>query len=381
MHGTSTAANDKNESNVYNMQLAHLGRSKGNAMPVIAQKHLTGHPKGGAAAWMFNGLAQCINEALIPGNRVRSPIFFLRPQPSLTRRLVRTPTTLDPSFKHSSSSSTTPNPFSWTGSRLVCSRRSVSVKSAARRSSSTRSTCSDLLSPRHMPPTSSRTLSASDRQADSTKSSQEGLELIRVLQSYRKFNDFLTKHALVDVKDAPPYVPDVEGTMLLNPVARAAKDSTGSYSFSKKPDEFPAAATVSPQTVAAAAAVARQYGSAPGVHGVGTDVELISSVPTSDVFLARNFTDAELAYCRNAPDFAASLAGKWTAKEAVFKSLKTSSRGGGAAMKEIEIVSGEEGPRVVLSGEAKKVAAAKGVSSFELSISVRCSGLGLVIHR
>ena len=41
-HGTSTVANDKNESNAYNEQFRHLGRAKGNACPVIAQKWLTG---------------------------------------------------------------------------------------------------------------------------------------------------------------------------------------------------------------------------------------------------------------------------------------------------------------------------------------------------
>ena len=41
-HGTSTQANDKNESNAYNEQFKHLGRAKGNAVPVIAQKWLTG---------------------------------------------------------------------------------------------------------------------------------------------------------------------------------------------------------------------------------------------------------------------------------------------------------------------------------------------------
>lgn len=190
-------------------------------------------------------------------------------------------------------------------------------------------------------------------------------------QSYRKFNDFLTKRALVDVKDAPPYIVDVENEMLLNPIARASKDSTGSYSFVKKAEQLPASVVVSDKTVAAAAAVAKQYSSAPGVYGVGTDVELISSVPTSETFLERNFTASELAYCHGAPDFTASLAGKWTAKEAVFKSLKTSSKGGGAAMKDIEIFSGKQGPEVVLTGEAEKVANEKGIKSFELSISVR----------
>lgn len=68
-HGTSTKANDKNESAVYNKQFQHLGRSRGNAVPVVAQKWLTGHPKGGAAAWMMCGVTQSIQDGLIPGNR------------------------------------------------------------------------------------------------------------------------------------------------------------------------------------------------------------------------------------------------------------------------------------------------------------------------
>jgi 3-oxoacyl-(acyl-carrier-protein) synthase len=54
-HGTGTKANDLNESEVVNKQLKHLGRSKGNLLPCVFQKYLTGHPKGAAAAWMLNG--------------------------------------------------------------------------------------------------------------------------------------------------------------------------------------------------------------------------------------------------------------------------------------------------------------------------------------
>lgn len=38
-------------------------------MPVVAQKWLTGHPKGGAAAWMMCGVTQAIQDGIIPGNR------------------------------------------------------------------------------------------------------------------------------------------------------------------------------------------------------------------------------------------------------------------------------------------------------------------------
>lgn len=68
-HGTSTKANDKNESSVICQQLRHLGRSKGNAVLGIFQKYLTGHPKGAAGAWMMNGCLQVLESGLVPGNR------------------------------------------------------------------------------------------------------------------------------------------------------------------------------------------------------------------------------------------------------------------------------------------------------------------------
>ncbi|KAI1269286.1 putative fatty acid synthase alpha subunit FasA [Xylariaceae sp. FL1019] len=68
-HGTSTKANDKNESSVINQQLAHLGRSEGNPVLVVCQKYLTGHPKGGAGAWMLNGCMQILRDQVVPGNR------------------------------------------------------------------------------------------------------------------------------------------------------------------------------------------------------------------------------------------------------------------------------------------------------------------------
>ncbi|KAJ2909178.1 fatty acid synthase alpha subunit Lsd1, partial [Coemansia aciculifera] len=68
-HGTSTVANDKNESDVLNTQLKHLGRTPGHVVPVVCQKWLTGHPKGPAASFMLNGVLQSLRTGLIPGNR------------------------------------------------------------------------------------------------------------------------------------------------------------------------------------------------------------------------------------------------------------------------------------------------------------------------
>lgn len=68
-HGTSTQINEKNESSVIQQQLQHLGREKGNPVMAVFQKHLTGHPKGAAGAWMLNGCLQILGTGLIPGNR------------------------------------------------------------------------------------------------------------------------------------------------------------------------------------------------------------------------------------------------------------------------------------------------------------------------
>jgi fatty acid synthase subunit alpha len=68
-HGTSTKANERNECEVINEQLTYLGRRKGNVIPGVFQKYLTGHPKGAAGAWMLNGCLQMLDTGLIPGNR------------------------------------------------------------------------------------------------------------------------------------------------------------------------------------------------------------------------------------------------------------------------------------------------------------------------
>lgn len=111
--------------------------------------------------------------------------------------------------------------------------------------------------------------------------------------------------------------------------------------------------------------------------------ELISAVPSSNPsFVARNFTDAEAAYCRSQPSPASSFAARWAGKEAVFKSLGVPSKGASAAMKDIEILPNSEGvPTVTLHGDAKAAAASKGISNIHISLShseVRFGLLSLV---
>ncbi|MGO4203547.1 fatty acid synthase subunit beta domain-containing protein [Rhodococcus sp. TAF43] len=68
-HDTSTAANDPNEAELHERLAAALGRSEGAPLFVISQKTLTGHAKGGAAAFQLIGLCQVLGQGVIPPNR------------------------------------------------------------------------------------------------------------------------------------------------------------------------------------------------------------------------------------------------------------------------------------------------------------------------
>ncbi|TRX60963.1 type I polyketide synthase [Corynebacterium hiratae] len=68
-HDTSTNANDPNESHLHERIAAALGRKPGNPLYVISQKSLTGHAKGGAAAFQLVGLSQVLRSGILPPNR------------------------------------------------------------------------------------------------------------------------------------------------------------------------------------------------------------------------------------------------------------------------------------------------------------------------
>ncbi|WP_026161303.1 type I polyketide synthase [Corynebacterium ciconiae] len=67
-HDTSTNANDPNESELHERIQTALGRGAGTPLYVISQKTLTGHAKGGAAAFQLAGLAQVLRSGVIPAN-------------------------------------------------------------------------------------------------------------------------------------------------------------------------------------------------------------------------------------------------------------------------------------------------------------------------
>ena len=137
--------------------------------------------------------------------------------------------------------------------------------------------------------------------------------------------------------------------MLLNPDARVSANKTTELAFAANfmmQSEKTLAASRASETQKMMEVLAEKVTNKNS--RVGVDVEDINAINVdNETFLERNFTTNEIAYCQKAPSPQSSFAGKWTAKEAVFKSLGVSSKGAGAAMKDIEINKDENGAPVV----------------------------------
>lgn len=87
-------------------------------------------------------------------------------------------------------------------------------------------------------------------------------------------------------------------------------------------------------------------------------------------FAARVFTPAEREYCKNKGAVSAqSYAGRFAAKEAFLKALKTGWRGK-ISWQDVEIVVDEAGaPSLTVTGEAKKLLSERGAVRIHLSIA------------
>ncbi|KAF7856304.1 hypothetical protein EAF04_009832 [Stromatinia cepivora] len=330
-HGTSTVANDKNESSVICQQMEHLGRKKGNAVLGIFQKYLTGHPKGAAGAWMLNGCLQVLNSGLVPGNRNADNVdqvmekfdYIVYPSRSIQTDGIK-------------AFSVTSFGFGQKGAQAIG------------------------IHPKYL----FATLDEQTYSAYCTKVEA------RQKKAYRYFHNGMITNTLFVAKDKSPYTDDQQGAVFLNPEARVSVDKKTSAlayapNFAKK--VINKEKTESTKQLVESLA----KGAATPSNKVGVDVEDIAAINIeNEAFLERNFTEKEVAYCKQAPHPQASFAGKWSAKEAVFKSLGVASKGAGAPLKEIEITNNEKGaPIVSLHGDAATAAKKAGVKEISISIS------------
>eukprot|EP00397_Hematodinium_sp_SG-2012_P000216 GEMP01000216.1.p1 GENE.GEMP01000216.1~~GEMP01000216.1.p1 ORF type:complete len:2535 (+),score=668.96 GEMP01000216.1:959-7606(+) len=374
-HGTSTTLNDKNESDITHRQMEHLGRTLGKPLYVVAQKSLTGHPKGAAAAWMFNGCVQALQHQRIPGNyNLDSMSLDFQQYTHLV--YPNKPIKLGEQMK-------------------ACMLKSFGFGQVNAEIL--------LVHPDYVFGV------ATEEFAPYVARRAE-----RETRAFRYMQNVLTeKHALVQIKSAPPYSVAMQEQVYLNPLIRASYDTdAGTYTIADgKTAAHPVAATELAKSIfptiapsmkdiltpahlsRASMAVGKQLFSknlkvvmseaAEGLRhkldkGIGLDVEPIASFSDkNEDFLRRNFTDSELEYCAKAPDTSASLAGRWAAKEATIKAISDSCtdsrnlwKSSGSPLKDIEVVMSKSGaPTIRLHNYAKDVANALGISEVKISIS------------
>jgi phosphopantetheine--protein transferase-like protein len=109
------------------------------------------------------------------------------------------------------------------------------------------------------------------------------------------------------------------------------------------------------------------------IHGVGTDILAFKRLlplasDFEDPFFTRTFTEAERGEAKERQDPLKFYAGRFSAKEAVFKALRVSSDA--VRLNEIEILSDKHGaPCARLLGRAAELGAACGIRRIYVSIS------------
>lgn len=310
-HGTSTKANDKNESSVICQQLEHLGRKKGNAVLGIFQKYLTGHPKGAAGAWMMNGCLQVLNTGLVPGNRNADNVdevmekfdYIVYPSRTIQTDGIKAFSVTSFGFGQKGAQAIGVHPKYLFATLDEATYRSYCTRVAARQK-----------------------------------------------KAYRFFHNGMINNTLFVAKTHAPYTDEQLSAVLLNPDARVTESKkSAELTF---PSNFMALSkkTVSAEkekttyeTVHQLAAQLQTKNSS-----VGVDVEDIPSFNMeNETFIERNFTAKEISYCKQSASPRSSFAGRWSAKEAVFKSLNVPSLGGGAPLIDIEVLNNENGAPVV----------------------------------
>ncbi|KAL2831661.1 hypothetical protein BJY01DRAFT_260408 [Aspergillus pseudoustus] len=333
MHGTSTKANEINEGDVLDTQMEHLGRRRGNPLLCVCQKSLTGHPKAAAGAWQLNGCIQMLQEGIVPGNRNADNIdkqlqqfeHLVFPMESL--KVPEVKATLLTSFG-----------FGQKGALSIT------------------------VAPKYL----FAALSTTGYQAYRERLTG------RQRSAIPHFISRLIKNNIVQVKSQPPWNdPEVMRDFFLDPTSRVIDGQITHAAQAECAISQTLCSEGDPPIVAVVQAMLESMNHLPSATtAVGVDVEDIANIKIDNsAFIHRNFTSNEREYSFGASDPRASFAGRWSAKEAVFKSLQTSSAGAGAAMSEIEILSMKGVPSVVLHGHAHEVAASAGIINIEVTIS------------
>ncbi|KAL4907693.1 3-oxoacyl-synthase [Aspergillus multicolor] len=303
MHGTSTKANEINEGDVINIQMSHLGRQKGNPLFAVCQKSLTGHPKAGTGAWQLNGCLQMMQERIVPGNRNADNIDSQLRQ-----------------FEH-----------------LVYSMESLRVPEVKATLLTSfgfgqKGAINIMVAPRYL----FASLSKSQYEDYCTRTTN------RQRSATPTFVSRMIKNNLVQVKTRPPWNEPDAMRDFLDPTSRVVD---GQISHASEEGTTPEAFSPSVSVEGTLHAMLSTLNHLSPASSVGVDVEELANINIDNpVFIDRNFTPTEREYCLHAADPCASFAGRWAAKEAVFKMKK-------------------------LHGHAQEVATAKGITNIEVTIS------------
>ncbi|PNP40924.1 hypothetical protein TGAMA5MH_06790 [Trichoderma gamsii] len=256
-HGTSTKANDKNESSVIQQQLEHLGRTKGNAILGIFQKYLTGHPKGPAGAWMMNGALQVLNTGLVPGNRNADNVdkaledfdLILYPNRSIQTDGIKAFSVASFGFGQKGTQAIGVHPKYLFATLDQCTYANYCAKVKE-----------------------------------------------RYKEANRYFYDSMVNNTLFVSKDSPPYTEEQLSSVLLNPDARVSMDkNTSQFTY---PSNFAQLASeknkIRKEIILQAEALMRSINTA---SHVGIDVEDFTAINVENLREC-NFTSSEIERCR-----------------------------------------------------------------------------------
>jgi len=375
-HGTSTTANDLNESETIQTQMNYLGRTSGNQLHVVCQKSLTGHPKGPAAAWMMNGAMQMMEENIIPGN------FNLD---DVDERLKQ--------FDHLL--------YRNCSTKIMPDEDGIGVKSVLLKSFGFGQVGGEslLLNPIYLykilPSSNLKKYKEklSDRNRSALKFRREVLHGIRSLLQIKE-RPYAEKKALNEIilNKRSRHLSGTlstfkDGVRTTKGSIRSAKSLSHSISGLLNNQDSTLLFKSSSITSGGMITLGSQVSSPTPVAslGVGFDLTTVKTVYENNNWVEYNFTDEERKYCESRPNSSRAFWGRWAAKEAAFKALgnagpssprsflDASDSGDSTAhkpMRDIEILTGYEGnTEVKLHGEALHMAKVAGVNKIHVSIS------------